>query len=280
MAREHWYFLCGMLIVALPLLLVLFLKKAELLQLRPDQRIVYKTVDDKALVLHAFSPRRQDSSHTPTPAIVLFHGGRWLYGNPRSFYPQCQFFAERGYHCFSAQYRLGVAYHVDVRELIEDAQDALKFIGDHALELHIDPKNIIAGGGSSGGHLAAMLGLGNSRSDSELPRPSALLLYNPMLDLSPGKPDHHLVKNYWRSVSPHHHIDDRAPPTLIMVGSDDPEVPLATAQAFCKGMGDHDRRCDLEIYEGQSHGFFNTEPYLESSSARAIDFLDSLASKD
>ena len=103
-----------------------------------------------------------------------------------------------------------------------------------------------------------------------------MVLFNPMLDLAPGTPDHHLVKNYWKTVSPQHHIKPGVPPALILLGSDDPEVPVATAEAFCDGIRQAGGSCEMEVYAQQSHGFFNTQPYLEQTNRRALAFLNSL----
>ena len=273
MNREYWFFLVGILVVALPALAAIAIKKLNLLEVRPDEQLAYKTVEGRTLSLHAFLAA-DASDAQPRPAVLLFHGGRWLYGSPRAMYPQCQFFAAQGYHCFAAEYRLGANNRVDVRQLVDDAADALRYLYDKADTLLLDAANIIVGGGSAGGHLAAAVGAQVPAVDA--PLPAALLLYNPMLDLAPGTPDHHLVKDYWREVSPAHHITAALPPTLILVGSDDPEVPVATVNQFCDNAGEVYARCEVEVYEGQSHGFFNNEPYLTQTNARALAFLKSL----
>ena len=273
MNREYWFFLAGMLAVALPLLAAIAIKKLNLFEVRPDNQLTYKTVEGRTLSLHAFLAAPSAGAQ-PRPAVLLFHGGRWLYGSPRAMYPQCRFFAAQGYHCFAAEYRLGANNRVDVRELVSDAADALGYLHSEAGALAIDTSRIVVGGGSAGGHLAAALGAQVPASDA--PAAAALLLYNPMLDLAPGTPDHHLVKAYWREVSPAHHVTAALPPTLVLVGSDDPEVPLDTVNAFCANAQAVGARCEVEVYPGQSHGFFNAEPYLAQTNQRALAFLQSL----
>jgi len=97
-----------------------------------------------------------------------------------------------------------------------------------------------------------------------------------MLDLSPGTPDHHLVKDYWQSVSPAQAIDGVVPPTLILVGSEDPEVPLSTVDDFCNALARTNSICEVEVYTGQSHGFFNAEPYRSQTNEKALAFMNSL----
>lgn len=281
MAREYWYFLAGALFVLLPMLVVAAVMKFDLLAPRPDKTLIYARVGDTDLRLHAFYP--DDAGEDgPTPALLLFHGGRWQYGSARSLYPQCRYFAARGIACFSAEYRLGGQGLVDVRGAIGDARDALHYLHDRAADLGIDPDRLYAGGGSSGGHLAAALGAALPPGATNGLRPAALVLYNPMLDLSPGKPDSHLVAGYWREVSPLQHIDEAYPPTLILSGTEDPEVPVATVRAFCNAVHRHGGRCETQLYDGQSHGFFNysdgRNPYFEQTGVDILAFLASLDS--
>ncbi|MFK7976216.1 MAG: alpha/beta hydrolase [Halioglobus sp.] len=267
------YFIAGILAVLLPLLAFVAVKKSGLLETRPDDTIEYKRANGQPLSLHAFFADKSNADETK-PALILFHGGRWLYGHPRAFYPQCQFFAAQGYHCFSAQYRLGRNNRVDVQALVADAQDALDYVAKNAQSLNVNAEKISVGGGSAGGHLAAALG--TVTLDDSSARPASMVLFNPMLDLAPATPDHYLVKDYWQTVSPHHNVKAGIPPALILVGSNDPEVPVPTAQAFCTAAEAAGGRCELEVYEGQSHGFFNAQPFLDKTNERVLRFLMSL----
>lgn len=279
MAKEYWYFVSGVLVVLLPLLVLFAVKKLNLLDVRPDETIVYRNNGDQSLTLHAFMAKNAEGGQ-PAPALLLFHGGRWLFGGPRDLYPQCRFFAEQGISCFSAQYTLGRMSRPEVRRAVADARAALDYLVEHAGGLHIDPQRIAVGGGSSGGHLAAALGSGLPGATSHEQRPAALVLYNPMLDLSPGTPDHHLVKDYWEEVSPHQHIDADVPPALILVGSLDPEVPVPTAQAYCMKVRDADGVCEVEVYEGESHGFFNKPRMRDATNQRILQFLSEVKRRD
>lgn len=277
MSTESWFFISGALLGLLPLLLLLTIKKMKLLRVRPDRKIVYKVNGTQTLTLHSFVARNR-SDNVPAPALLLFHGGRWLHGSPEQLYSQCQYFSAQGFTCFCAQYRLGSNGQPDVPGAIADAQSALRYLIDHAGELHIDAEKITVGGGSAGGHLAAALGAGlplarNVASMVTTQRPAALVLYNPMLDLAPGTPDHHLVKEHWEAVSPYHHLDSAVPPSLILVGSQDPEVPLATVQAFCSALERLGGRCDIAVYEGQGHGFYHSPQYREKTNQRILQFL-------
>lgn len=276
MAKEHWYFVCGVLLVLVPLIALVAVKKLHLLEPRPAEKIVYAHSGALPLALHAFPAKGSGSN--PAPALLMFHGGAWLFGAPDQFYPQCEYFAAQGFACFSAQYRLGTGGRPDVRGAVADARAAFDYLVEHAGELGIDPQRIAVAGSSAGGHLAAALGSGLPFSPGAVAskRPAAQLLYNPMLDLAPGTPDHHLVKDYWKEVSPYHHIDNAVPPSLILLGSDDPEVPVPTAQAFCRAVQEAGGKCEIALYEGEGHGFFHNPVYRDKTNQRILAFLREL----
>jgi len=272
MAKENWYFVAGVLVVLVPLLLLVAVKKLRLLDVRPDEKIIYTSSDAAPLSLHAFMA---GGSSNAAPTLLLFHGGGWLYGGPDAFYPQCQYFAAQGISCFSAQYRLGANNQPDIRGAVADARAALDYLIAHATELHIDADRIVVGGGSSGGQLAAALGSGLPMAPGGAARrPAAQILYNPILDLSPSHPNHHLVVDFWQEVSPFHHIDSATPPALILVGSEDLEVPVQTVQAYCAAMQTVAGHCEVALYEGQGHGFFNNPEYLQKTNLRVMAFLE------
>lgn len=90
-------------------------------------------------------------------------------------------------------------------------------------------------------------------------RPQALILLNPMLDLSPGRPAHARVAAHWQALSPHHHVGPGLPPTLVLSGTQDAEVPVTTVQAFCARAKAVGSLCEAQFFEGAGHGFFNAE---------------------
>ena len=241
---------------------------------KPHQTLQYKPKIGKGLHLHVFHSLSR--SNSPAPLIIWFHGGAWQFGNPAQFHPQCEYFVTRGFSCISVEYRIYSIHGTDARAAMVDAGDALSFVIRNAKDLGIDPDRIVVGGGSSGGHLAASLGLRLPLTGSNV-RPYAMILFNPMLDLSPGMPDHELVSSFWFDASPMHHASENPPPTLVLLGTNDTEVSVATANTFCAQMRANGGRCDLALYEGAGHGFFNKSvgggEYFDVTMARAERFL-------
>lgn len=278
MAKQLWVFLAGMMVVIVPLAILVAIKKLDLFEDRPDAKLAYARAGDKTLHLHAF---HAEGASDKAPALLLFHGGGWRFGGPEQFYPQCRFFAARGYRCFAAEYRLGPHDPPDIRGAIEDAAMALEYLVDNADALGIDRARIYAGGGSAGGHLAASLGAGLHGADRA--RPESLLLLNPILDLSPCMPLHHLAGEQWRHISPRQAIAADYPPTLLLSGELDVEVTPASIEAFCADLNGQGVRCEAVIYKGQRHGFFNADnaagEYLNRTNERMAAFLAQLTSR-
>ncbi|OHX64673.1 alpha/beta hydrolase [Flammeovirga pacifica] len=223
--------------------------------------VTYKTIDEVALKLHFFYPPNHKKSDQAT-AILLFHGGGWYSGTPEQFYPQSQYFASRGLVAVSVQYRVNKTNGTTPKECVKDGKSAMRWLKIHAKEYGIDPDQILAGGGSAGGHIAAALatvkGFNEEVEDPSVScRPSALVLFNPVLHNGEEGYGFGRVKDYWEAFSPFHNIDKNTPPTLLLVGTEDTFFPPHLAKEFQKNMKTNGVRCDLKLYEGQEHGFFN-----------------------
>ena len=227
----------------------------------PDAVHVYKATQGGFLHLDHFRSERPG----PMPALLLFHGGGWELGAPRQFHVPARALSQRlGLHVFCVEYRIHSRHRSSPADAVQDARDAIRHVRRHAAVLNVDPGRIAAGGGSAGGHLAACLGTGAGLADQDTDssvstRPQALILLNPMLDLSPGRPDHAQVAAHWQALSPHHHVGPGLPPTLVLSGTRDAEVPVATVQAFCARAHAVGSLCEAQFFEGAGHGFFNAE---------------------
>lgn len=260
--------------------------------LEPDRTVAYKTVTGKGgapteLTLRIFLPK----GHQPTDrraAAVFFHGGGWYSGTPDHFYPQSRYLALRGMVAISVEYRTINAFGTTPKECVKDGKSAMRWVRAHAEELGIDPSKIVAGGGSAGGHIAAATALVDAFDEEgeDTPvscRPAALLLFNPVFDNGPGGFAHGLVQPYWREISPIEHIDGETPPTFVVLGTEDKYVPVETARRFERLMKENGRRCELHLYEGKEHGFYNlwvSRKFLADTMLRMDRFLASLGYVD
>jgi acetyl esterase/lipase len=246
---------------------------------------VYKTVGETKLKLWVYAPE----GHQPTdakPAIVFFFGGGWTNGSPQQFEQQCRYLASRGMVAITADYRVASRQNVKAVDCVRDAKSAVRWIRSHASELGVDPDRIAAGGGSAGGHIAACAGTIEDFDEpdedaSVSSRPNSLVLFNPAVSFDPS-----LTRNENpraaglaermgvepTALSPANHVDATDPPTIVLIGTKD--FLIEGNRQFAQRMQAAGVRCELDLYEGRTHGFFNY------GRAGNKDFLATLASAD
>lgn len=273
------------LIVLLLTLSASWMHALEIKGFPPDESILYKVVGDTEFKLHIFYPK----GHQPTdkrPGIVFFFGGGWVSGSPSQFFPHCRHLASRGMVAMSAEYRVRSRNQTTPKECVKDGKSAVRWIRRNAGKLGIDPDQILAGGGSAGGHVAAATGTldGFDEEGEDLnisARPAALVLFNPVFDNGPGGYGHKRVKDYWEDISPMHNLDKETPPTMVLLGTEDDLIPVSTAETYKAKMEALGVRCDLHLYEGRKHGFFNLgRGFYEKPLQDMDDFLVSLGYLD
>jgi acetyl esterase/lipase len=126
--------------------------------------VAYGEADGEELLLDIYNPPARDTSR---PAVMLIHGGSWSFGNRTEMADPARHLAEAGYVAFSIDHRLlnGRAPNPWPVQL-DDAQRAVRWIRAHAAD-GVDPERIAAYGWSSGAHLGAMLGVRDTRDNSD-----------------------------------------------------------------------------------------------------------------
>ena len=234
----------------------------------PDEIVGYKAVAGADLKLHVFNPPDHSKADS-RPAIVFFFGGGWVGGTPSQFYGQSAYLASRGMVAACAEYRTKGSHGTSPKQCVMDGKSAIRWLRSHAGECGIDPNRMAAGGGSAGGHVAAATstaaGFSEEGEDVSVDcRPNALVLFNPVIDTGPDGCGYERVKEYWEDFSPMHNIGGDTAPTTIFLGTEDGLIPVATAEEYRKRMEMCGVRCDLHLYEGQPHGFFNVAGYDET----------------
>jgi len=244
------------------------------------ERRLYRKAPEGELFLHLYFPanRKPDDAR---PAIVFFFGGGWKTGSYQQFVPQSEYFASRGLVAASADYRIKSKHGTGPEKSVEDAKAAISWVRAHAHELGIDADKIIASGGSAGGHLAASAALlegFNAKDDdaSVSSKPNALVLFNPVLDLTrlPERSHPDLDDKRRKQLSPTLYLHGSAPPAILFYGTEDKF--LAHGQAYAAEAKAQGVRADLYVANGMSHGFFQHSPWTEVTAQKADEFLASL----
>ena len=247
-----------------------------------QEEILYKRVDTTQLFLEVHYPPNMESSRS-YPAMVFFFGGGWVGGNRSQFLHQAQYFAKRGVVCFLADYRTSKINGTTPFESVKDAKSAIRFIRKNATKFNIDGTKLIASGGSAGGHLAAATALVEGYNDPADDMsidciPNALVLFNPVVDNGPGGYGYERIGEAYKDFSPLHNIKKDAPSTILFLGTKDHLIPVVTAEYYKLVMEKVESRCDLKLYDGKGHGFFNYKDFesYKSTVAAADQFLVSL----
>jgi acetyl esterase/lipase len=260
----------------------LFLTLTIVINSFAQDQILYKRIDTTQLYLTVY-PSAIKEPNKKSPAIVFFFGGGWNSGTVKQFEPQALYFIQRGMVCILVDYRVKEKHKTTPFESLKDAKSAIRYIRSHANELLIDPSKIVASGGSAGGHLAAATATINDYNESSDNTaisciPDALVLFNPVFDNGPGGYGYERIGEAYKSFSPLHNIKSGTPPTIVFLGDKDHLVPVETAQYYKKIMEKVKSRCDLFVYEGQEHGFFNYKnlEYYKKTVSETDTFLQSI----
>jgi acetyl esterase/lipase len=247
-----------------------------------QEQILYKKVDSTDLFLEVYYPEPVEAGKSQA-AMIFFFGGGWVSGDKSHFLNQASYFSKRGIVCFLVDYRTKNSNNTSPFESLKDAKSAIRYIRKNAADFNIDPGKIIAAGGSAGGHLAAATALieGYNEDTDDLAIsaiPNALVLFNPVIDNGPGGYGYERIGDDYKSFSPLHNIKKGAPPTLILLGTNDALVPVVTVEYYEQVMEKVGSRCELRLYEGAEHGFFNYRnfEYYKNTLMETDLFLTSL----
>ena len=256
----------------------------------PDKSVVYKTIGDVELKLDVFLPVDHDPS-SEAPAVVFFFGGGWNTGSTAQFYEQSKLLNQYGVVTFCADYRVRSRHRTSPFECVKDGKSAIRWVRENAKELGVNPGQIVASGGSAGGHVAVCTGLiegldeaGEATTVSSVP--NAMVLFNPVLDTTDkGFGEQRFEEKDRTTISPCHQIREDIVPTLLFHGTGDKTVPFENAERFTRLMKEADNRCELVSFAGAGHGFFNgklfrpkleDDKHFQATMKSFVEFLQSL----
>ncbi|KAM0788924.1 hypothetical protein ACM66B_003002 [Microbotryomycetes sp. NB124-2] len=166
------------------------------------QTLIYKTVAGLDLAIDVYHPP-QPAANGPagasatdptlhdeaTPAQVWFHGGGLLQGTRKACWPHLKSAPQKhGLMTISADYRL--APQARMPEILSDIADCIRYIVSPKFAektgRRCDPSSLIVSGGSAGGWLALIAGMGVGYEACNLqppPRPLAICAIYPISDL-------------------------------------------------------------------------------------------------
>ena len=254
--------------------------------------IVYATVGGKQLALDLYLPTGVDSP----PLIVWVHGGRWMLGD-KSEVPTA--FVEQGIATASLDFRQSTEARFPA--MIHDIKAAIRFLRAKAPTYGYRTDRVAIGGTSSGAHLAALVGVTNGHAALEgtvgdhrnqssdvhailsyygasnlttilaQSTPEGLDVREPALEALLGAlPDQE--HDMARLASPVLHVDQSAPPLMLLHGDQDPQMPINQSYEFEAAYKSIGLDVHFDVLPGAAHGgeddFFSAE-----RNARAVAFL-------
>jgi acetyl esterase/lipase len=227
------------------------------------------------LKLDIYHPPNQGASSRP--AVILIHGGGWTSFDKSTMRGMGEFLARAGYVAFAVDYRLFHGSNNRWPAQLDDVQRAVRWVRANAAKYGVDPDHIGAFGHSAGAQLACLLGMENTRdnSDSSLAKYSsrvqAVVDTSGPVDFTRDQAadgvafltaflgaDYKQSPNVWRDASPVFHVNKTNAPFLIVHGTADENVPVAEADELYEKLKTDDVPVQfLKLEDG--HTFTNPE---------------------
>jgi acetyl esterase len=242
----------------------------------PGSARVYKTSAGKPRTLELYFPPGHDPKGPSVPGVLLFHGGGWSGGTLQQFRRACDYFASRGLVCATAEYRMLSkeeaarlpAGETKKRVCVTDAKSALRWFKQHAAELGVDPRRIVTGGGSAGGHISALATLNPGLNDPADPAGIdtsvvAYLWFNPAFAPDDQQDPEIDVLRFLRR--------DQAPSIAFFGTKDTWKAGWDAAHAKLAALGH--TGVSLHLAPDQAHSFFNQDPWQTLTLIEADRFL-------
>lgn len=218
----------------------------------------------------------------PLPLVVWIHGGAWMlndkYADMSYMKNTVKAFSDSGYALASIDYRYSTTAVFPAQ--IQDCNQAIQFLYDHADKYHIDKNKIALIGFSAGGHLASLLGLSaNNNITAFYPggrKPNfsiktVLDFYGPSdFNILAGAPDTSINNernpvsillgalplkrpDLAKKASPVTYVDKYDPPFLIVQGEKDESVPYTQSVVLQSWLQLAGVKNDLIIVPGAPH---------------------------
>lgn len=236
--------------------------------------IVYAQVDGKELRLDLYLP----AGKTDAPLIVWVHGGAWQFGNKEKV-PTV--FRDHGFAIASIDFRASTTAKFPAN--VHDIKAAIRFLRANASRYGYSIKRVAIAGDSSGGHLAALVGVTNGHAQLEgdegeytqspsdvdaiisyygasnlktilsQSTPHGLNVRTPALKYLLGAlPDE--IPDIAALASPVTHVDRNDPPLLLIHGDQDRQMPINQSHELFGAYKSVGGDVQFHVVYGAGHG--------------------------
>jgi acetyl esterase len=242
-----------------------------------------------AIPARIYTPKTLRKRNGLAPCLVFYHGGGWVIGDLDSHDVVCRKLAHEGeLIVISIDYRLAPEHKFPAA--VEDAVTAVNWVASNAKELGVDAAQLVVGGDSAGGNLAAVVALA-AREDNG-PKLAGQVLIYPATDFAMKHPSHsepetsillthsvikwfcsHYIGdadiNDWRASPARAKTLAGLPPAFLMTAGGDPlrdEGDEYAARLKAAGVP-----VTYRHFPGQFHGFFTMGKLLPQANVAASD---------
>ena len=231
-----------------------------------QSEIIYKTVGEVSVGLDILYPTRR--LHDKNPTVAVIHGGGWVSGSREDFYRDFEPLIDRlragGVTVVGITYRLASEDN-SWRVCLEDCEDALAYLLEHADEYDIDTENFGVIGYSAGAQLALMTSIGAGDQVKYCVSMSAPTTFSAQSD----SPYYTETLDYYArqakiigmsidqyKASPVILVSRRCATDFLLVnGTADEVVPACHAELFCREAESFGLEVELIEPEGLTHSY-------------------------
>jgi acetyl esterase/lipase len=257
----------------------------QLPALIPTQRdVVYGEAGGQKQLLDVYYPNMMKPAK-PLPTVILLHGGAWREGSKGDMAIAAAIFTKDNFVAVSVGYRLfdpkKAPQNIWPTQL-DDVQRAVRFLRANAGAYGIDPARIGVMGFSAGAHLAALLGMTDTRDNSDpalagqssrvkavvtvgVPAdltadyshlPMGAITVQDLVDDFIGRDkspaESKLLK---REASPLFRVDEKTVPFLLFHGDADVVVPVENSRKLAEALKKAGLPHEYVEFPGEGHGF-------------------------
>ncbi len=213
-------------------------------------------------------------------ALIFFHGGAFIAGSKDSIDARVAAFAQHGYVCIAAEYRLATEAKWPAQ--INDAKACIRWTRANAGALSIDPGRIGVVGFSAGGLLSLVAAGAPDDDDLEgdggnagvSSKVATCLAYYPAINLSAEHPmtPEHGADAFRTQSNPNTHVSAGWPPTMLFHGTEDVTIPLESSIAFFEKLRAAQVPAEMHAIDGVPHAF-DRHPELAEACAMLGDLF-------
>ena len=261
--------------------------------------VTYRNDQDGAWPARIYQPEGTG----PFPALLDVHGGAWNRGSYTNNERMDQALAASGLVVAAIEFRRAPQYAYPAQ--VADVNYGTRWLKAHAHDFNADPRSVGGLGASSGGHTLPLSAMrphdprylahplpGAGDVDATL---SYVLAAWPVLDAyarylyakEHGRPElveateaYFLTQEAMQEGSPQLVLERdepvELPPTLIVIGTADDNVPLSIPERFVQAYRAAGGTVELELFPGMPHGFAN-RPSPESD--RALELMKAFVAR-